>query len=733
MHTVLHIGAGNASELPEFLNSGAEKIILVEPNPDLAKQLRQRTAQHPEVSVVEAAITSSSASNQLQEFNLPEACSLHPVTGLNSMFPGLKVNSTHTVETLSPEQFLSEHVPHVGQRALLAIQAPGEEHAILQALIKTDQLKQFSELHVNANPKPYYQGSVAAESTLQALIDYGYEITDENQQDPDWPCWKLVRNPLKDQLVTLLDENEALKADAEKQKDELKKNQLEKEGTRNQLEQLQAEATRQQSDLEQKEEQVKILNASNQHYEQKLRNSLRAQAENENTLAEQQQQLAEKSEQLSSLRNSLEKQKTDAAEQQKMLEQTRSRLDDTGKKLEKNHKAMVEAQSAYHEVSETLLKEKADHQSATNALEEKNQKIQSLKSRSEELKRSTEQLTDKSEEYKQLIEKQRTELIELKKQNEQLKDKLGQESDARLALTEELDTSKKELVAQKSTNSKFEDLEKKIANVSSNLMTHLDKKLINAAKQIENTLGLQDYFNTGELPLSHYGWPISPDLALFLTEKIETENYDLIIEFGSGTSTVLFAKVLRKKMLKQQAMLDNQRSDDSDVTPYSQELSEGATPSSDIDLSHRVLTFEHNTHYQEQTAAMLRRAGLEEIVNLVHAPLVDYSYQGEDYLYYDCDLALARIAEQYEGRAPRVLVLVDGPPGPTGPNARFPAVPKIVNVLSKAKLEIVMDDYIRQEEKHVFEEWKKILSKRGAEFSEIILNFEKGACVLKVG
>ncbi len=742
MHSILHIGAGEANELPQFLETGAEQIVLVEPNPELAEQLRKRTALHPQVTIVEAAITTSSANNQLQEYNLPEACSLHLATGLKTLFPGLRVNATHTVATLSPDQLLAEHGPQSGQSALLAIQAPGEEHELLQALINTDQLKQFSELRVNANPKPYYQGSVAAEKTLQALVDYGYQITDENQQDLDWPSWQLVRNPLKNQISNLLAENEKLKTSTKQLEEALKQNQQQKVHADNQLEQRQSEATRQQSELEEKNAQIKVLNASTQQHEQKLKQSLQANAEAEKQQAVHQQQLVEKREQLNGLLKNVEKLKTDAVEQKKELGQTKSQLDETAKHLEKASKSMAEAQSAYQKSTEALAKEQADHELTNSALEEKNQQILSrepqvekLQTELERLKLSTVQLTDESEGYKQQAEKQQTELIELKKQNVQLKQKSERESDKISEITNELASGNKKLAAQQATNTRLDDLEKKISSVGNNLTNHLDKKLINAAKQIESTLSLQNYFNTGELPVTHHGWSISPDLAMFLTEKLETENYDLIIEFGSGTSTVLFAKVLMKKMLKQQQrdVLENRRLVNSNATPSSQEWLDGTAIPSDIDLHKRVFTFEHNMHYQEQTAAMLRQSGLERVVNLVHAPMVDYRYQGEDYLYYDCDPELARIAKLYEGKSPRILVLVDGPPGPTGPNARFPAVPKIINALSNAKLEIIMDDYVREEEKEIFKNWKAILSKRGAEFSEIILNFEKGACVLKIG
>ena len=530
MHTILHIGAGQASDLPELLKTGAENITLVEPNPELAEQLRQRTAKHPEVTVVEAAVTTNSANNQLQEFNLSEASSLHPATGLKTIFPGLKVNATHTVETLSPDQLLAKHGPQQGRKALLAIEVPGEEHALLKSLMNTDQLKGFSELRLNANPTPYFKGSVAAENTLQALVDYGYQVTDDNQLDPDWPSWQLARDPLKDQIDTLRSKNGELTASIKQLKEALQETQ------------------------QQKAEAVKL--------------------------------------------------------------------------------------------------------------------------------------------------------------NEQLKQTLEQEGNKISELTIELESVKKKLEAQQITNTKLDELEKRIANVGNNLTTDPDNKLLNAVKQVENTLALQNYFSTGDLPPNNYGWSIDTDLALYLTEKLENNTYDLVIEFGSGNSTVLFAKILLKMMMKNR---------------------EENTLPNDTDLPKRILTFEHNKHYHEQTTAMLRQAELDDMVNLVYAPLVDYSYQDEDYLYYDCDAALANIANLYETKTPNVLVLIDGPPADTGLNARFPALPKLLNHLSTATFDLILDDYNRSEEKVVAANWLDLIKKRALHYTEQKIPLSRGAVCISIG
>ena len=551
MHTILHIGAGEANELPEMLQSGAEHITLVEPNPELAEQLRQQTEHHPQVTVIEAAITNNPAINQLQQFNLPEVCSLHPATGLKTLYPGLKVDATHTVETISPDQLVAEHGPKPGEPALLKIQLPGEEHNFLQTLIDTDKLKQFCELRLNASPKPYFQGSVPADKTLQKLIDYGYEIIDENQQDPDWPSWQLTRDPLRDQLSTLQIENKELKIDVQR--------------------------------------------------------------------------------------------------------------------------------------LEVLLRQ-AQH-----------------------------------------------EIVHTEKEKKKLKNNLRLNNDTISKLTMELSSSRNKIEAQQAKGTKTDAQEKIISSVNSTLMNHMDEKLSNAVKRLENTLSLQNYLHTGELPLNHSDWSIKPDLALYLAEKIETENYDLVIEFGSGNSTIFFAKVLREIYLKQQQSKQYKKLTNSKRTPTDVDISEGTTFASNNRLHGRIVSLEHNKYHYDHTIAILHQAGLEKMVNLIHTPLVDYRFNGEDYLFYDSDKALANITNQIVGISPKILVLVDGPPGETGPCAKFPALPKLLNHLGKASFDLIVNDLNRSEEKKIAESWFDLLKRRAVIFNEKKLSLEKRSICISIG
>lgn len=404
------------------------------------------------------------------------------------------------------------------------------------------------------------------------------------------------------------------------------------------------------------------------------------------------------------------------------------------------HPLAQELQNTKAELKETAQLGDEKARQAKDLSKEKENLKQQLAERDQQLAERTQQRDEKAKQADDAT-KARDELKnQLTERDQQLAESSQQLAETKQQVAKclkELDEKYKE---SEVINSKlkqgnerlFDEIENKITGLSEGVKKELDKKLANSTKQIESTLELQNYLNTGETPLSYHGWPISPDLALYLAESLITQEYDLVIEFGSGTSTVLLAKILMRKAMTRQEFSSQKGFMNHGFMSECRGGLEGSELLSGQGILKPITTFEHDKEYHKQTAAMLHRAGLEKIVNLVHAPLVDYKYQDESYLYYDCDRELINLSRGCEGRETRVLVLVDGPPGATCINARFPALPKLIEILGKAKLDIVMDDYVRQEEKNIVDLWKNILASKKISVSEKILNFEKGACVLNV-
>jgi tetratricopeptide (TPR) repeat protein len=242
-----------------------------------------------------------------------------------------------------------------------------------------------------------------------------------------------------------------------------------------------------------------------------------------------------------------------------------------------------------------------------------------------------------------------------------------------------------------------------LTKLRKDLQASVQKEMKNSVKQLEEFLNLQGYMQTGDLMPAMHGWPVSPDFARYLVEIIEANNYDLIIEFGSGTSTVLMARVL-----------DN--------------MSKQGRPRA------VQITFEHLEKYHQKTLAQLKDQQLDALVKLVLAPLASYTEpdSGDTYPYYDCQSALSELTAQGGNDFKRILAVVDGPPAATGKHARYPAVPVILEHFPNTRLDILLDDYIRQDEKEIEAKWIKLLQARSRKYEVSRLDFEKGASLIQV-
>jgi hypothetical protein len=239
------------------------------------------------------------------------------------------------------------------------------------------------------------------------------------------------------------------------------------------------------------------------------------------------------------------------------------------------------------------------------------------------------------------------------------------------------------------------------------LETVIKREISNATKQIEAFVGLQSYFATGELPnmnAERHSWPVSPDFELYLIELIELNNYDLIIEFGSGISTVLIARALANMALRRQEK-----------------------------SSVEFISFDHLEQYYQQTLAQLKHAGLDKTVQLRLAPLQDYTApSGKVHPYYACQDILAEIARRYPAEGLRILVIIDGPPAATGPHARYPAGPIIFSLFKDAKIDLLLDDYIRDDEKEIAKLWQNELEAAQRSFTVSERKLEKDACLIAI-
>jgi predicted O-methyltransferase YrrM len=181
----------------------------------------------------------------------------------------------------------------------------------------------------------------------------------------------------------------------------------------------------------------------------------------------------------------------------------------------------------------------------------------------------------------------------------------------------------------------------------------------------------------GVLPaFPHHGFEITGELAAYLFHLIRRHRPKLVLELGSGSSTVILAASMRA-------------------------IGGG-----------RVVTVEHEPAHRIRTERLLEQTELAGWVELVEAPLVEQTFGALTMQWYDLGGRLDLLPHPID------LLFVDGPPGKVQPLSRYPALPVLLPYLAP-DAHIVIDDGVRADEMRMVELWREL----GAPFELETLDF----------
>lgn len=290
---------------------------------------------------------------------------------------------------------------------------------------------------------------------------------------------------------------------------------------------------------------------------------------------------------------------------------------------------------------------------------------------------------------------------------------------ARLSAIEDQMVAAKDQLAEH--NRSLEEALRRLSNQAS-VKSTLIKKLIdlvnatersikessaNDADQLGKLIGIQNYLIHGEHPLPFRKEQISPDLGLLLIDLLSKNRYDLIVEFGSGTSTVLMAKLV--------ASLPN------------------ADAQTSGNGSLQIIAFEHLPSLQEKTMFQLEKQRLQHIAQVHLAPFENYREgSGTGSSYYDCQKVLSEASAKLNLRENhRILVLVDGPSEGTNLMAKLPALDVLKVHFPMACIELVLNGYRRPNELAIVETWARECARSGIPFSSEEVQTEKGCAIFR--
>ena len=169
------------------------------------------------------------------------------------------------------------------------------------------------------------------------------------------------------------------------------------------------------------------------------------------------------------------------------------------------------------------------------------------------------------------------------------------------------------------------------------------------------------------------GWAASPDFLLTLAHVTKKVRPRLTVELGSGISTLVLAKSGAKK----------------------------------------IVSLDHSIEFGTQTREMLLSHGVRGVDIRIHEL---ENYRGKYQWYAKSTL---------KGLAKIDLLVIDGPPSSTNPDARYPALEHLVPLLSP-KATVILDDVYRDEERKLADAIAKALPSHVM----TILSHEKGTAVI---
>lgn len=208
------------------------------------------------------------------------------------------------------------------------------------------------------------------------------------------------------------------------------------------------------------------------------------------------------------------------------------------------------------------------------------------------------------------------------------------------------------------------------------LESHIDKVQRNTYDSLASQLLHRLFPDYTILPFSPFS--LNPNTILHLVNDLQVNNRKSVIEFGSGVSTLIMAKFIKSN-----------------------------------GLSTKITSIDNNPDWSQYISKELVKHGCDDLVTLVVAPLSKQDtglYIGP--WYHSDDVQNAIYKKTFD------VVLVDGPSGGTHKEARYLALPTVLNVLEENFI-VFLDDIRRQDENKILTKWKQLFKEANI---SIVLN-----------
>ena len=724
--TLLWLGAGEA-QTPNLDFSEYDQIILVDP---LLEQSAQNFTENEKVTLLpKAVVAKSQEASSFYLLNNEEFSSFYPPTGLKDIYPNVFVEETRQVATTTIGEIISQFSIE-GSDNTLIIDLPCLSSAILDTLKNKKTLSLFTDVYVSAGKFPLYEKSESIAQISKQLEGVFFEFSEDCSEDADICLYRFTFSEKLEEISRLNNEICDLK------------------------EQIKLVATSVQDVEGEKEELSTLISNSQVAFSE-------VQAEKESTDTQLNQLLAE--------RDVLQDENRSVTLEKTQLNKEVIRLNDELNKSKSQQDKMTEELDTYktkisnldkklHETEakiKSLLNEMAEHSTKVEALHEERKKFQddnaNLQTQLNEAGLIKEKLKAEKDEQKSAfnseIAKNQSQIKELEtklaaseeKQREayssfinrkQMADELGVQVEA-LKRENELLVSKNDTAAAISAlESKVSSLLQKQSDdnieIANALGKHVTKCSLEQKSTVSSLFELRKLPAFANLPISYSAHSMdTPNLAE-LSSLISLNSFDVIVEFGSGLSTVVAASVTDEKI----------KAKSTDAQLAINNIGEESSSSSFANaLPNYVISFEQEAKYLNDTKKLLNAAGLSSYVDLYHAPLTQsqYSLNGEIGVYYDCTEKLLELKRVFNNRNAKVLVIVDGPSTHNDKaSSVYAALPTVLDYLSQCDITIFANNANQYEESHLIECWESEINRRKLTMKSHNIETPQGAIILRI-
>jgi FkbM family methyltransferase len=175
---VIHVGAHLGEELPEYLQVGFNKVIFIEANPNLCKQMEEKFAAFDNVKVFNCAIADKSQKVNFYVYasnTTLEASSLLRMNVFDKIVKSLKLKETIEVDCWTLEDFVRVHHINLQDYNLLLTDIQGADYLALQGA--KNILKYFDAVICEVQEIPLYDSYVPKKYIFDFLEENGLETT----------------------------------------------------------------------------------------------------------------------------------------------------------------------------------------------------------------------------------------------------------------------------------------------------------------------------------------------------------------------------------------------------------------------------------------------------------------------------------------------------------------------------------------------------------------------------